>query len=347
MKPIKHLLVIRLSAMGDVAMMVPVLKAFCDEYPQVDVTVLTKEFFAPLFSQLPKVNILVAEVKGRHKGVFGLRRLYKESKSKNIDAVADLHNVLRSNVLKLFFKLGNYRLAQIDKGRSEKKALISGKQEQFKPLRTTHERYIDVFKQLGFELKLSETSVLDRMSPDEQVLQVLDSNGKKNIGIAPFAAFKGKMYPKNLMEKVMSDLDASDNFNILLFGGGESELEQLSLWEKKFQNITNASEKLSFEEELQLISNLDLMVAMDSGNGHLSAMYGVPTITLWGVTHPYAGFGPYGQPLENSLMANRKEFPSIPTSIYGNKMPMGYEKAMETIYPKEILKKIEKLTTSK
>ena len=102
MKPIKHLLVIRLSAMGDVAMSVPVLKAFLDQYPDVQVTVLTKGFFATLFSNLSNVNVHVADVKGRHKGIFGLRRLYKELKSKNIDAVVDLHNVLRSKLLKLF-----------------------------------------------------------------------------------------------------------------------------------------------------------------------------------------------------------------------------------------------------
>ena len=344
MKPIKHLLVIRLSAMGDVAMSVPVIKALLNQYPDIQVTILTKSFFTPLFSKLANVNVHVAEVKGRHKGIYGLFRLYKELKSKNIDAVADLHNVLRTNLLKLFFKSGGFRFAQIDKGRAEKKALISAENDSFNQLKTTHERYSEVFSALGFSLKLSKSSVLDRVPLYGKTLQIVGSGTKKRIGIAPFAAFKGKMYPLHLMEKVISALEASDNFQILLFGGGDNELDQLSIWEEKFQNTINASKKLTFEEELRLISNLDMMLAMDSGNGHLSAMYGVPTVTLWGVTHPYAGFSPFGQARENSILADRNNFPSIPTSIYGNKMPDGYEKAMETIDPEKILSKIAELT---
>lgn len=331
--------------MGDVAMSVPVLKAFIDQHPNVKITVLTKGFFAPLFSQLPNVKVHVAEVKGNHKGIFGLRKLYKELKVENIDAVIDLHNVLRSNILKVFFKFGGFDFVQIDKGRAEKKALLSANTDNFKQLKSTHQRYSEVFSKLGFELELAKTSVLKNEALREKVLKLFGSEHKKRIGIAPFAAFKGKIYPTNLMEKAITELNVSNNFEIFLFGGGESELKQLSLWENKFQNVTNASEKLNFQEELQLISNLDVMLAMDSGNAHLAAMYGVKTITLWGVTHPYVGFAPFGQPSENCLLADRNAFPLIPTSIYGNSLPNGYEKAMETIHPEKIIEKVTELTS--
>ena len=86
-----------------------------------------------------------------------------------------------------------------------------------------------------------------------------------------------------------------------------------------------------------------MMVSMDSGNAHLAAMYGIPTITLWGVTHPYAGFYPFGQDPDNALLANREEYPLIPTSVYGNKCPKGYENAIATITPAQILDRIEAL----
>lgn len=344
MKPIKHLLVIRLSAMGDVAMSVPVLKAFCNQYPDIKITVLTKVFFKPIFSQLPNVDVHIAEVKGNHKGVFGLYRLYKELKSKKIDAVADLHRVLRSTVLKVFFRFGGVQFVRIDKGRAEKKALVNGKAGGFRQLRSTHDRYRQVFVQLGFELEVPKNSVVPTQPMSDKTKQVFREGQQQVIAIAPFAAFKGKMYPLDLMEVVVSKLNASNAYRILLFGGGERELKQLSLWEGAYQNVTNASRILNFQEELSLISHVDLMLAMDSGNGHLAAMYGVPTITLWGVTHPFAGFAPFGQPQENSLLANRKEFPAIPTSIYGNTMPEGYEKAMETIAPETILNRITELT---
>ncbi len=334
----KHLLVIRLSAMGDVAMTVPVLSALQKQYPDVQVTVLTRDFFKPIFSQLPNVKVYVADVKGKHKGVFGLRRLYKELEALKIDAVADLHNVLRSNILKAYFRLGGFHYAQIDKGRAEKKALTSLNNKVFKPLKTTHQRYAEVFEALGFPLNLENVAFIPKQVLSEKAEKLLEFEKGKCIGIAPFAAFEGKMYPLDLTEQVVSQLSQTNK--ILLFGGGQKERKQLEAWEKQFSNTVSIVGKITFAEELDLISNLNIMLAMDSGNAHLASLFGVPTVTLWGVTHPYAGFYPFGQDIENALLANREKFPLIPTSVYGNKMPDGYSEAMRTILPEDILRKI-------
>src|SRR5690606_19133303 len=162
----------------------------------------------------------------------------------------------------------------------------------------------------------------------------------------PFAAHPGKMYPPDLMEEVIKKLDASGKYRILLFGGGDQESVTLNQFESKFSNVKNLAGKLSFEEELSVIANLKLMLAIDSGNAHLAAIYGVPTLTLWGVTHPYAGFYPFNQPLENALTADREIYPLIPTSVYGNKIPAGYENAMRTIIPEQVIEKIQSYTSS-
>lgn len=302
---------------------------------------LTRSFFRPMFSQLANVTVYEADVKGRHKGAFGLWKLYKELATLNIDAVADLHNVLRSKVLKRYFRFGGIPAMQIDKGRAEKKALTAASNKNFKPLKSTHRRYADVFAELGFPLDLSKARPLSKEIRSEKTTKLIGPDAKKWLGIAPFATFEGKLYPLALMEEVIAALDSSNNYKILLFGGGKTEEEKLQKLETKFNNCVNMVGKLSFPEELALISNLDVMLSMDSGNGHLAAMYGIPVITLWGVTHPYAGFYPFGQDAANALCADREKFPLIPTSVYGNKMPEGYEKAMETILPEDVLKKIE------
>lgn len=331
----------RLSAMGDVAMTVHVISALVHQHPEVQVTVLTRDFFKPLFSKLPNVKVYVADVKGKHKGVFGLWKLYKELKVMQIDAIADLHHVLRTIILRLFFKMGGFRFVQIDKGRAEKKALTATENKVFRPLKTTHERYADVFAVLGYPVNLEDAPFLSKRSLSEKSRQLLQSANKIRIGIAPFAAFEGKMYPLDLMEQVVAQLSNTDTFEILLFGGGEKERKQLEIWEKQLPNTAQTIGKLAFSEELDLISNLDLMLAMDSGNAHLASLFGVPTITVWGITHPYAGFYPFGQDIENALLADREKFPYIPTSIYGNKMPDGYSEVMRTIRPEDILRKIE------
>ena len=306
-----HILVIRLSAMGDVAMTVPVISALLEQHPKIKVTVLTRGFFAPIFSGLKKVQIFEADVKGKHKGIFGLWKLYKELKGLNIDMVADLHNVLRSNILRLYFKLGSIPFVQVDKGRAEKKALTSLTHKVFKPLKTTHQRYADVFGKLGLPIDLESFGIQPKRSITQSTQELVNEVEKKWIGIAPFAAFDGKMYPLDLMEKVVVTLNACNRYKILLFGGGVKEKTTLNKWAFKYQNSINLVGKLSFEEELALISQLHLMLAMDSGNAHLAALFGVPTITLWGVTHPYAGFYPYGQDPGYGLLANRMEYPCL------------------------------------
>ena len=333
-KPKQHILVIRLSAMGDVAMTVPVLRALIKNYPDIKITVLTREFFAPFFRDLSNVTVFPAEVKKRHKGVLGLWKLSNELKVFKIDAIADLHNVLRSQILKLFF-FGKQTI-QIDKGRAEKKDLISG--GNFQQLKTTHQRYADVFNKLGYNLDLSNPTFPERAVLSTEMQVFLGHNFKKIIGIAPFAAHAGKMYPLNLMKQVIEAL--SKDYQIVLFGGGKQEIEALTAIENSFDNVVNAAGKLNLNEELDLISNLDGMLAMDSGNAHMAAMMGVKTITIWGVTHPFAGFAPFNQPNDYALVANKDEFPEIPTSIFGNKYPENYKEAAGSITPETVVRKV-------
>lgn len=330
----KHILVIRLSAMGDVAMTVPVLKAFTTQYPEVKLTVLTREFFTPFFRDLENVSVFPADLKGTHKGVLGLYRLSKELKKLNIDAIADLHNVLRTNILKCFF-LGK-PFVQIDKGRAEKKGLVSRK--TFQQLKTTHERYADVFRKLGFPLDLANPTFPKRVALNPELQKTIGVDAKNWIGMAPFAAHESKMYPLDLMEQVIETL--SKTHKILLFGGGKKEVDILDAYQNKYENVINLAGILTLDEELDVISNLDVMLSMDSGNAHMAAMLGVKVITIWGVTHPYAGFAPFNQPEDFALLSDREQFPLIPTSIYGNKFPEGYQDAARSITPERVVEKI-------
>jgi ADP-heptose:LPS heptosyltransferase len=331
----KHILVIRLSAMGDVAMTIPVLRAFTAQYPDVKLTVLTKPFFIPFFRNIPNIKVVSADIKDTHKGVFGLYRLSKELKALHVDAVADLHNVLRSKILKFF--LFGMRVVQIDKGRQEKRALTSG--QSFQQLKSTHQRYADVFEILGYPIDLSQPIFPKKENLKWKCIQVIGNDSKPWVGIAPFAAFDGKMYPLDLMTAVIEAL--STDCKVLLFGASNTEKTILNTLAKQFDNVINLAGQFSLDEELDMISNLDIMLAMDSGNAHMAAMLGVKVVTVWGVTHPYAGFLPFNHTIDSAILADRSKYPKIPTSIYGNTVPEGYEKVMRSIAPEQIVSKIK------
>ena len=152
------------------------------------------------------------------------------------------------------------------------------------------------------------------------------------------------MYPLDLIEEVISKLSITNQYKIFLFGGGEKEINILNNLENKYQSIISAAGKLDLTNELILIANLDCMLSMDSANAHLAAMQHVKTITLWGSTHPFAGFAPFNQPKENILLPDLKKYPNIPCSIYGNKVCDGYEDVMRSISPEKVVEKIIKTT---
>ncbi|MDR1130350.1 MAG: glycosyltransferase family 9 protein, partial [Prevotellaceae bacterium] len=283
-----RILVIRLSAMGDVAMTVPVLYSFIIKYPNIKLSVLSQKSFGSFFGST-KIHFIGIDLK-HYEGLRGLYTLFKVLKKEQFDLVIDLHDVLRSNILRFFFRyISGTKVFVMDKGRKEKRALTRKKNKLMKPLKTTIERYADAFKTAGFEIKpnfetLSEISIdisdkVSAMLPNE--------DDSICIGIAPFAAHQGKVYPLEKMVEVLDYL-SSKGFNIFLFGGKGSEKSQLQEWESKFPNCLSVAGKLSFKEELQLISKLTLMLSMDSANMHLASLMGTSVVSVWGATHPYA-----------------------------------------------------------
>ncbi len=326
--------------MGDVAMTVPVLRAFVKQYPKVKLTIISRPFFKPFFDGIPNLEFFAFDEKERHKGFLGLLRLFQDVKKLKIDAFADLHNVLRSKIVSLLFALSGKKRATVDKGREGKKELTREENKIFKQLPTMFERHAKVFEEIGFPLDLSKPTFPEKAVLSSDILDIIGNESSKLIGIAPFAQYDSKVYPLDLMKEVIAKLAENSSYRILLFGGGKKEIEILDSISEPFENVINMAGKIKFQQELQLISNLDVMLSMDSGNAHIAAMLGVKVITVWGATHPYAGFLPFNQSLENALTADRNQYPKLPTSVYGNKIVEGYEDAMRTILPQQVVDKV-------
>jgi ADP-heptose:LPS heptosyltransferase len=200
------------------------------------------------------------------------------------------------------------------------------------------ERHVKVFEELGFTVDLSQPAFPEKAFLIPEIQALIGEKNEKLIGIAPFAQYDSKVYPLDLMQQVIDQLALDTTNTILLFGGGKKEIELLNLLSFNKANVINMAGQLKLQQELQLISNLDVMLSMDSGNAHIAAMLGIKVITLWGATHPYAGFSPFNQPIENSLISYRNLFPKLPTSVYGNKKVEGYADAMRTILPETIVR---------
>lgn len=341
----EHILIIRFSAMGDVAMTVPVVYALATQYPEVRVTMLSQPFARPLFENIaPNVSFMEADIKGEYNGIKGLNALYRRLTAKNFTAVADLHNVLRSNYLRMRFNLDQNHVAHINKHREERRMLTAKKNKVLKPIPSAFDNYAEVFAKLGYPIKYNFKSLL---TPVEASLRQLpEAIGEKKgfqswIGIAPFAAHEGKTYPLPMMEKVIDGiLGKHPSSRIFLFGGGSRERALLEEIAKRHKQCTNVSAVLKgLKQELILMSNLNVMVSMDSANMHLASLVDTPVVSIWGATHPYAGFMGWNQKAENAVQV---QLSCRPCSIFGNKPCLrGDYACLYNITPEMIVNKIE------
>lgn len=333
-----HLLVMRFSAMGDVAMTVPVVKQLLQQHPELSITFVSDVKFSALFDDIPRLRFFGADIHGKYNGFTGLLQLFNQLKKiENITAVADLHDVLRSKVLSFLFKASGKKVAVINKGRKEKKELTRKYNKICKPLRTGFQRYADVFNALGYPVNLLNESERIKLKVNNNIEQLLINNHQIKIGIAPFGKHKEKTYPIEAMEKVIRTLSSRNN-TIFLFGGA-GERMQFEAWQKAYPNVINMAGRLSFKEELTLISHLDLMISMDSGNMHLASLYGVPVVSIWGATHPFAGFYGFGQDPSNAVQA---DLYCRPCSVFGNKpCYRGDWACMHMIEPRQVIDKVD------
>jgi ADP-heptose:LPS heptosyltransferase len=329
--------------MGDVALTIPALKGMREQYPEVELTLLTRAAFKPFFSSVPGLDLFFPDLKKRHKGLYGLIRLFIDIKRQSeINYVIDLHDVLRSKLLRLLFRISGAPIAIIDKGRHEKRLLISGKKKV--QLKHSVERYCDVFAKAGFPVTPSKENWI--VPSPELISKTNILSGTRNglnIGVAPYAKHKLKMWPEQNMIKLL-DLIAKNYKCRFWFFGGNEDSGRLFALQCRIAGSTSLVGKLSLNDELVFMSKLDMMISMDSSNMHMAALVGTKVISIWGGTDPLGGFAAWMQPENLSIRIPVDELTCRPCTIYGKGDCKRLDFACMTwLTPEMVYKRIEKL----
>lgn len=325
----------RMSAMGDVAMTVPVVAAVRRANPDMRITIVTRPFFRTFFADVPNVEFAEVDLKGRHKGVAGMNRLADMLLADGVDALADFHGVLRSHVLRSIMSLRGCRTARIHKGRIEKRQLVRQGGSRGRQLTTSIERYASVIRSLGIAMDdIYAWPSIQRPMP-EAVSPYLPKEGIW-IGVSPFAMHQGKAYPIELMKRAV-EIMSGQVARIFVFGGGAEEKRVAKEFEALAQNVHSVVGVMPLADEMSLMANLDVMVAMDSSAMHMSSIVNTQVVSIWGATHPFAGFYGFGQNPDNALQA---DFACRPCSVYGNKAcKYGDYRCMRAISPETVAAK--------
>jgi ADP-heptose:LPS heptosyltransferase len=330
--------VVRLSSLGDVAILIPALYPVARDNPRDRFILLTKKPFVELFVNKPdNLEIFAVDTLERHKGFWGvfrclydirkhIGRIQGRDKTSTIQ-IADMHDVIRSKLLRFFFAVKRSKIAVINKNRKAKRALTRRGNKILQPLKTSYERYCEVFNRLGYTAQSTYTGLFSA-KPEHK---------DRRIGVAPFAAHKGKVYPYDRMEYVVKELNEWPDTKIFLFGG-QKESSLLEAWTEKYTNSESLAGALPFPDELAIINSLDLMLSMDSANMHLASLVNTPVVSIWGATHPYTGFYGFNQPAENAVQV---PLDCRPCSVFGEKKCVrGDYACMKLISHEDVLKKI-------
>ncbi len=318
----RNVLIARFTALGDVAMTVPVVYSVCDAHPNTHFVMITQPVASTLFVNKPaNLEVVGVDVKVKYHGVKGIHRLYKDLMEQyHIDVFIDLHDVLRTWLLGFFFTLNGVPVKRIDKGRRGKWALTRRFNKRMFPLISSRERYREVFYRAGFVFDETFKSLFGGEKPSPTVFSEITEpkkDGERWIAIAPFAKHLGKIYPIHLMKKVLDEVASWDGVKVFLFGGGEEEKKVLAQWDEEHGNVTSlAVKRYGFPTELSLLSHCDVMVSMDSANMHLASLVCLPVVSVWGATHPYCGFMGWHQDPRDAVQLNML---CRPCSVFGNK----------------------------
>ncbi len=305
-------------------MTIPVFREFLEQNPDVEIVMVSRNNFRSLFESIPNIIFHGIDLDD-YKGFLGIRRLGKELlKEYRPDYIADLHDVIRSKILDKIYVRKGLPVFKINKGKEEKEELTDVWNLEKVQLKKTVERYADVFRKMGFNVQLSH-----------QLRPVCKE--KSGIGFAPFAQHRGKMLPLEKSFELVKIL--AEKHTIYFFGGGKKEMEMLEGWEKQIPNTKSLAGKLNLSEELDQISQLKVMISMDSANMHLASIVGTRCVSVWGSTHPYAGFLGFGQSENDVVQIN--DLTCRPCSVFGDKeCYRGDWACLEEISVQQIIDKI-------
>ena len=335
----KNVLVMRLSVLGNVAMVIPVLYPVCKANPDTRFIMLTKRWPASMFHDRPaNLKVVDFDVNENHSGLFGLIKLAKRLyKMYDIDAVADLHNVSGTQVIDAYLRYRGAQIARLDREKPKRRALVKHKSTE--PVSPIHERYRNVFKQLGFEAPDNFTHLYEGRDWPVSPIVLEKEPGQRWIAISPFSSHRQKAYPLELMEQVIAELSKRENYWIFLMGGGKAEKIALRGIARKYKRVTSMAEvKHSFIDEYALFAKCDLMLTMESANMHLASLVDLQAMTIWGPTSPACGYLGYNQVVEDDIQL---DMDCRPCSITGDKAcKYGDFRCLRNIKPEDIVKHV-------
>lgn len=310
MKPV---IVMRYSAMGDVAIACEVVKRMCKRYPRQAFIFMTDERYAQLAPKCNNLTTKAIRIK-EYKGVPMIMGLgFTIAKQYEFDKVIDLNDTIRTKLIRMALRLKNKKVFVVNKHRIQCFIKFHFQSKRQLKLRHTAEMMADAITYAGYPLSINDIEFNDKTTSNGIIKS--QQTEQINIGIACFSSKRNKEYPKELLVQLIDMLQNNSNIRVSVFGKGQRETEignELS----KLTNCMSCINEDDMQSDIDNIRNMNLMICVDTGWMHIASLIGKPVISLWGPTQPSCGYYPLHQARDIAVTLS---MPCSPCSVYGKK----------------------------
>jgi len=294
----KRILIVRLSALGDIIHTLPVLPPLRKRFPEAELFWLVEERFSPILQGNPYLSGIIAvdTRKARRSPLFGIKELFalkKRLSSLAFDIAIDFQGLVKSA---MFALLSGARLRLgYEKGDLREpfaRFFYHKRRNSLTTERHIVDKHLGLLSLLGIE-EINEVTfpILLSQKEEEKGERFLKKAGGRFIVLNPAGGWENKRYPPEGLAKAGDIIAKETGIPIFIsYGPGERSLA-LEVKERMKEEAELLPET-GIRELTAIIKRANLVVSADTGPLHLAAALSVPTVGIYGPTDPLRN-GPY------------------------------------------------------
>ncbi len=305
MRDSKNILIVKLSAIGDVIHTLPVAHALRKSYPDAKISWIVGNKAYKLLENNPVLDEVILFPRAEWKESFKQNKLktvnkvfnfIKNLREEDFDLAIDLQGLFKSGIVS-YLSGADKRIGYSD-AREGSTMFYNHRIDPVEEDIAVVDKYLNLVKAIGVDIEEVGFDFKFSSLEEEKVANILKDlkidNNKKLVAINPFTSWSSKNWLKEryalLADKLIQELNCE-----VIFTGGPGDRVGIEEIQAKMKEISyNLGGRTNLKELAKLYSRIDAFIGGDTGPMHLAAALGTSVVAIMGPT-PAKTHGPYGR----------------------------------------------------